>query len=253
MSTRILEGKVALVTGGGRGIGKDVSRALLKEGASVIITARTKSQLDESAQELSAFGPVFAVNGDGAHEDDVQKTVQAAIDHFGKIDILVNNAHASRAGIPLAETTVDDMNLSLGSGLWATFFFMKHCYPHLKASRGRVINFGSGAAISGQLGQTAYAAAKEGIRGMSRVAAREWGPDGITVNIILPFAETPSMLQWKDEHPDAYAQSMASVPMRKLADGESDIGRTIVFLCSDDAKILTGQCIGVDGGSTMRP
>lgn len=251
---KVLENKVAIVTGGGRGIGKGIATALLKAGASVVITARTQSQLDESVKELSAFGRVIGVQGDGAKEEDVIKTVKKTVDSFGKIDILVNNAHASKPGIALVDTTMEDLDLSFGSGFFATFFYMKHCFPYLKASgNGRVINFGSGAAISGQEGQSAYAAAKEAIRGLSRVAVREWGPEGITVNIILPFAETPSMLKWKSDMPEAYEASMASVPMRKLANSETDIGQTIVFLSTDGAKVITGQCFGLDGGATMRP
>lgn len=250
---RKLDGKVAIVTGGGSGIGKGIAAALLKEGASVVITGRTVSRLKSAETELAGLGRVKGVAGDGAKEEDVLRTVKGTVDAFGRIDILVNNAHSSKPGVALADTTMENLQLSMGSGFLGTFFFMKHCFPYLRESRGRVINFGSGAAINGQVGQSAYAAAKEAIRGLSRVAVNEWGPLGITINIILPFAETPGMLKWKTDMPDAYAASLEHVPLRKLAEPEGDVGRLVVFLASDDARAITGQTIGCDGGASMRP
>lgn len=116
----------------------------------------------------------------------MRKTVET----FGGIDVLINNAQASASGVTIAGHTTEQFNLALYSGLYATFYYMKACYPYLAASKGSVINFASGAGLFGNYGQCAYAAAKEGIRGLTRVAATEWSRDGINVNVVCPLAWT---------------------------------------------------------------
>lgn len=118
--------------------------------------------------------------------------------------MLINNAQASASGVPLAEHTTEQFNLAMYSGLYAAFYYMKACYPYLKESNGSVINFASGAGLFGNFGQCAYAAAKEGIRGLTRVAATEWAKDGINVNIICPLAWTSQLEQFKNAYPDAF-------------------------------------------------
>lgn len=172
----------------------------------------------------------------------------AVIEKFGKLDILVNNAHASRQAL-FTETTMDMFELSLGTGMYATFHFMQAAYPELKKTKGKVINFASGAGLDGQPTQTAYAAAKEAIRGISRVAANEWGPDGINVNLITPIALTPGVEAWRDSAPELYHAMLEKIPLRRLGDPEEDIGRTAVFLASSDSDYITGQTIMVDGGA----
>ncbi|MEE1104312.1 MAG: SDR family oxidoreductase, partial [Alistipes sp.] len=132
-------------------------------------------------------------------------------------------------------------------------FYMRECHPYLKASRGSVINFASGAGLFGKLGQASYAAAKEGIRGMSRVAAAEWGPDGVRVNVICPLAMTESLQQWKENFPELYEKTIQGIPLGHFADPKSDIGRVCVFLASDDAEYVTGETITLQGGSGLRP
>lgn len=127
---------------------------------------------------------------------------------------------------------------------------MQEAYPELKKSKGKVINFASGAGISGQPTQSAYAAAKEAIRGLTRVVANEWGPDGINVNIISPLAMTPGIEQWSQNDPTQYNQMLQSIPLRYIGDPEEDIGKVAVFLASDDSKYITGQTFMVDGGTT---
>ena len=120
----------------------------------------------------------------------MQNVIDETIAKFGRIDVLINNAQASASGVTLADHTTEQFDLALYSGLYAAFYYMKACYPHLKETKGSVINFASGAGLFGNYGQCAYAAAKEGIRGLTRVAANEWGPDGINANIICPLAWT---------------------------------------------------------------
>ena len=159
---------------------------------------------------------------------------------------------ASRSGKLLIEHSKEDFALSVDTGLYATFFYMREAHPYLKESQGAIINFASGAGFSGRIGQSSYAAAKEGIRGLSRVAATEWGADGINVNIICPLVETKQMLQWKKEHPDHYEQTIKGIPLGRFGDAKKDVGRTCVFLASDDASFISGETIVLQGGSGLR-
>ena len=165
--------------------------------------------------------------------------VKQAADTFGRIDFLINNAQNSASGVPLAEHTKEQFDQAIYSGLYAAFFYMKHCYPYLKETKGSVVNFASGAGLFGKPGQSSYAAAKEGIRGMTRVAATEWGPDGIK--------------KWREEYPAVYEQTIKGIPAGRFGDPEKDIGRTAVFLCSEDAKYISGETITMQGGSGLRP
>mgnify|MGYP000550243319 FL=1 len=190
----VLTGKTAIITGGGRAvlndgrcgsIGYGIATAYAKEGANLVITGRNMKKLEDAKEELERlYGiKVLAVQADVSSGKDnetmVAEVVKQSMDAFGRIDVLVNNAQASASGVPLAEHTTEQFDLALYSGLYAAFYYMKACYPHLKETRGSVINFASGAGLFGNFGQCAYAAAKEGIRGLTRVAATEWAKDGI--------------------------------------------------------------------------
>lgn len=250
-----LDGKIAIITGGGKGIGFGLARAFAKEGANLILTGRTESRLVNAKEVLEKeFGiEVLPVVADGADEDAIKNVVKKAIEKFGKINVLVNNAQVSKSGVMLKDHTKEDFDLAVYSGLYATFFYMRECYPYLKESKGSVINFASGAGLFGKLGQSSYAAAKEGIRGMSRVAAAEWGPDGINVNVVCPLAMTESLEQWKEAYPDLFEKTIQGIPLGRFADPENDIGRVCVFLASDDADYVTGETITLQGGSGLRP
>ena len=203
-----LKGKTAIITGGGRAvlsdgscgsIGYGIATAYAKEGANLVITGRNLQKLEDAKEELERlYGiqvlPVQAdVNAGTDNEAAVANVVKQAIDTFGRIDVLINNAQASASGVSLADHTTEQFNLALYSGLYAVFYYMKACYPYLKETKGSVINFASGAGLFGNYGQCAYAAAKEGIRGLSRVAATEWGADGINVNVVCPLAWTAQL------------------------------------------------------------
>lgn len=205
-----LTGKVAIITGGGRSvlsdgkcgsIGYGIATAYAKEGANLVITGRNVKKLEDAKEELERlYGiKVLAVAADvssGAdNEAVVSNVVKQAVDAFGRIDVLINNAQASASGVPLADHTTAQFDLAVYSGLYAAFYYMKACYPYLKEARGSVINFASGAGLFGNFGQCAYAAAKEGIRGLTRVAATEWAKDGINVNIVCPLAWTAQLEQ----------------------------------------------------------
>ena len=250
-----LEGKVAVITGGGKGIGFGLAKAFAREGSVLVITGRNEGRLVEAKEKLEAeFGVnVLPIAADGADEEAIKRVVSAAIERFGRIDTLINNAQVSKSGLPLVEHTREDLDLAINSGLYAAFFYMKECYPYLKESKGSVINFASGAGLFGKLGQSSYAAAKEGIRGMSRVAAAEWGPDGIRVNVVCPLAMTESLQEWKENYPDLFQKTIQGIPLGRFADPVEDIGRVCVFLASDDASYVTGETITLQGGSGLRP
>jgi len=263
-----LTGKTAIITGAGRAVLKDgscgsigygIATAYAKEGANLVITGRNVKKLEAAKQELeNLYGiKVLTVQADvcagGDNEATVANVVKQAVDTFGGIQVLINNAQASASGVPLAEHTTEQFDLAIYSGLYAAFYYMKACYPYLAESHGSVINFASGAGLFGNFGQSAYAAAKEGIRGMSRVAATEWGKDGINVNVVCPLAMTESLEQWRDAYPDLFAKTIQGIPLGRFADPEKDIGRVCVFLASDDASYVTGETITLQGGSGLRP
>lgn len=250
-----LKGNVTIITGGGKGIGFGLARAFAKEGSDLVLTGRTESRLIAAKEKLEKeFGVrVLPLVADGADEAAIQAVVEMTIEKFGKIDTLINNAQVSRSGLPLAEHTKEDFDLAINSGLYAAFFYMRECYPYLKASQGSVINFASGAGLFGKLGQASYAAAKEGIRGMSRVAAAEWGPDGIRVNVVCPLAMTESLKEWKENYPELFEKTIQGIPLGRFADPMDDIGRVCVFLASEDAHYVTGETITLQGGSGLRP
>ena len=250
-----MEGKVVLVTGGGQGIGYGVSKAFAAEGANLILTGRTLPKLEKAKAELEeAYGVrVYVVTADGSEETQVKNAVEEGVKSFGRLDTLVNNAQNSASGVLLKDHTKEDFDRAIYSGLYATFFYMKYAYPYLKESRGSVINFASGAGLSGKVGQSSYAAAKEGIRGLSRVAANEWGGDGIRVNVVCPLAMTEGLMQWKEEYPALYEQTIRHIPLRRFGDPQQDIGRVCVFLASDAAAYITGDTLSVQGGAELRP
>ena len=183
----------------------------------------------------------------------IRRVVKQTVDTFDGIQVLINNAQASASGVPLAENTTEQFDLAVYSGLYATFYYMKACYPYLKESKGSVINFASGAGLFGSYGQCAYAAAKEGIRGLSRVAATEWGPDGINVNVVCPLAWTAQLEQFQLAYPEAYKANVKIPPMGHFADSELEIGRVCVQLASPDFKYLSGETLTLEGGMGLRP
>ena len=262
------EGKTIIITGAGfaalkdgsaGSIGYGIATAFAKEGANLVITGRNVKKLETAKEKLEAeYGiQVLAVQADvnaGADNKAVtQGVVDQAIEKFGRIDALVNNAQASASGVSLADHTTEQFDLAIYSGLYAAFYYMQACYPHLRGTKGSVVNFASGAGLFGNYGQCAYAAAKEGIRGMTRVAATEWGPDGINVNIVCPLAWTAALENFKDQYPDAYEANVHMPPMGHYGNVETEIGRVVVQLCGPDFKFMSGETVTLEGGIGQRP
>lgn len=263
-----LSGKTAIITGAGRAvlsdgrcgsIGYGIATAYAKEGANLVITGRNVKKLEAAKEELERLHGIQVltvqadVNAGADNESVVANVVKQAIDAFGHIDVLINNAQASASGVTLADHTTEQFDLAVYSGLYAAFYYMKACYPHLKESKGCVINFASGAGLFGNFGQCAYAAAKEGIRGLTRVAATEWAKDGINVNIICPLAWTAQLEQFEKAYPDAFKENVKMPPAGHYGDSELEIGRVCVQLASPDFKYLTGETLTLEGGMGLRP
>lgn len=263
-----LTGKTAIITGGGRSvlsdgrcgsIGYGIATAYAKEGANLVITGRNIKKLEAAKEELESLYqiqvlPVQAdVSAGGNNEEAVERVVKEAIQKFGRIDVLINNAQASASGVTLADHTTEQFDLAMYSGLYAVFYYMKACYPYLKETKGSVINFASGAGLFGNYGQSAYAAAKEGIRGLSRVAANEWGPDGINVNIVCPLAWTAQLEKFSNDYPEAFQANVKTPPVGHFGDTEKEIGRVCVQLASPDFKYMSGETITLEGGLGLRP
>ncbi len=247
-----LDDKVALVTGGGRGIGRGIALAMAKEGARVAVAEIDADTAKETGEELTSLGArALAIPSDVGTRADCEAAVARTVAELGGLDVLVNNAAwASTIPKPLLEVDDAQFERTLVTNLWATFWTMQAGQPHMvQRGGGSIVNFGSNSGTLGLEGQGPYAAAKEGIRGLTRVAAREWGPERIRVNVICPFANSPGMLAWAAQDPDAYESRLAAIPLRRIGDCEDDIARVAVFLASDDAAYVTGQTMFVDGGA----
>ncbi|MEY8560457.1 SDR family oxidoreductase [Jeotgalicoccus halotolerans] len=244
-----LKDKAVIITGGAGGIGSGMARAMAKEGAKVAIVDLNEEEGNAVAAELQEVSPdsIF-IKADLTERERLHEIVDTVVEKYGKLEVLVNNAHASRQ-VNFEDTTQEDMDFSFNTGFYPTFYLMQSAFPYLKESKGSVINFASGAGLEGQKTQTAYAAAKEAIRAISKVAANEWGEYGINVNIISPIAMTPGVEAWSKEHPETFETIVSKVPMKRWGDPEKDIGPIAVFLASEDSNYMTGQTLMADGGS----
>jgi len=245
----LLDGKVAIVTGGGRGVARGVALELAKAGADVAIVEIDPDNAKKVALEIEDLGRrSIAVVCDVSRRDEVDRAVATTVTELGGLNILVNMAHYLKLGFdkPLIDITEEDFQNQLGAGLMGTYYFMQAAYPHLKGG-GKIINTASAAGIQGYARMAAYAAAKESIRGLSRVAAREWGVDGINVNIVCPSMLTTPGMHNRKERGMTTDYSTRPIPRPGR---EEDTGRAVVFLASEMSDYITGETIMVDGGRT---
>ena len=247
----VLDGKVAIVTGAGQGVGRGIALALASEGCRITVAGRTKEKLDAVCGEITARGPeAIPVQCDVGVAEQIEACVQATLDQFGTVDILVNNAQEVPLG-RLLDVPEQAFTAGWNTGPLATFRFMRACHPHLKGG-GSIVNLGTGAALRADPdGYGAYAAVKEAIRTLTRAAAVEWGPDGIRVNAIIPLAMSPGMAWWVENRPEESSAFMATVPLGRGGDCERDIGRAVVSLVGPDGAYITGTTLMLDGGQAF--
>jgi 2-hydroxycyclohexanecarboxyl-CoA dehydrogenase len=256
----LLTGKAAIVTGAAQGIGRGIARMFAAEGARVAVVDLDESGASAVAEEIrtaaaasagagAGAGAAIAVACDVGDRRQVDDAVRATVEAFGGVDILVNTAIAGAPRVPFLETTEELAEAMWRSGPLGTMHFTQACHPFMKGRDAKVINFASGGGYDGQVGYAAYAPAKEGVRALTKVAARELGPDGIRVNAIFPAAKTRLMQAWMDEDPERAAAIEATVPLGRFGDPDVDIPLAAVFLASDYSRYVTGHTLAVDGGS----
>jgi NAD(P)-dependent dehydrogenase (short-subunit alcohol dehydrogenase family) len=244
-----LAGRVAIVTGAGQGVGRGIALALAAAGAQVAVCGRTEAKVDEVRAEIEGRGgTALALRCDVTVPDDLARLVERTVEAFGTIDILVNAAMTVPHGT-LLEISEEAIAAGWESGPLAALRLMRLCHQYLRARHGSVINVSSGVSVSPITHDRAlYAAAKAAQNAISRHAAVEWGPD-IRINSIMPLANSPALERFAAEEPEAMAEIVAGIPLRRTGDPETDIGRAVVYLASDAASYITGAILPVDGGS----
>jgi NAD(P)-dependent dehydrogenase (short-subunit alcohol dehydrogenase family) len=247
-----LAGRVALVTGGGDGIGLGIVRRLAAAGASVVIAERDPNTGPRAADECSREFGVDVVNvvTDVTDRDQLEATVALAPERFGRLDILVNNAWGGGTLGRLEHKSDAEMAHGLSMALWPGFWSMRAAFPHLAAHGvGRIINLCSLNGVNAHQFTAEYNTGKEALRALTRTAAREWARHGITANVICPAAATAAFRAVVTTNPEIGAAAAAANPMGRMGDAEADIGGVAVFLAGDDARYLTGNTLFVDGGA----
>ncbi len=249
-----LAGRVAIVTGAGMGIGRGIARRYAREGAAVVVAEIREEDGERTAagirDEIGAAATFVAT--DVGDRDQVQALVAACVEAHGRVDILVNNAQGYTPLVPLEEKTDEMLATSLDTGLWASFWSMQAVFPHMRDQHfGRIINFCSLNGVTGAWFSVDYNATKEGIRGLTRSAAREWGEHNITVNAIAPGAASEGYRAWADRNPESAQAMLTTIPLRRMGDPEEDLGGVALFLASEDGAYITGHTLFADGGGHM--
>ena len=246
----LLDGKVALVTGASRGIGRAIALRLAEEGAKVAINyAGNTARAEEVRKEIeSRGGEAFLVQADISDSKAVETMVSQVAERFGQIDILVNNAGITRDGL-LMRMKEEDFDAVIDTNLRGVFYCTKAVSKLMMKKRsGRIVNMASVVGLTGNAGQTNYAAAKAGVVGFSKSAARELASRGITVNAVAPgFIDTDMTAAMTDKAREA---TLANIPLKRMGRPE-DVANAVLFLVSDQAAYITGQVVNVDGGMVM--
>lgn len=249
----LLQGKVAIVTGGGAGIGRGVARRFAREGAVVVIAEVHAADGERTGDEIrAAGGRCLCVPTDVADKAQVHATVARTVKEFGRVDVLVNNASALSPNVLLEKKTDAMLERTLRTGMWATWWFMQACLPHMRAQGGgRVINFHSIDADAAAWLHADYNMNKAAIQALTRSAAVEWGRFNILVNAVAPTAAGTVFKQLVDAIPGFAEMAAQSNPLGRVGDPEDDIAPVLVFLASELGRYVTGETINVDGGQHL--
>ena len=246
-----LDGKSVIITGAAQGIGQAVAQLGTREGANVLALDLNPDGLEETARLVEAEGgtPLTTIC-DVTNRAQVDDAVALAASKHGTVDVLVNCAMNIKVS-EFEDQTAEDLQRVLDVNLFGPFHFMQACYPHMKEHGGRVINFASGSGTRGSARYGSYCAAKEGLRGLSKAAAKAWIAHGITINCIMPQAHTPGMEEVAlTRGPQGFEEITQAHPMKRHGDPMTDIAPVVIFLASEGAGYITGRSIFVDGGST---
>jgi len=250
MTKGMLAGRAAVVTGAADGIGHGIARRFVREGGAVIVADLDRQRgLAVTAELVALGGQARFVACDVTQRDQVFAAVDACIDAFGSVDVLVNNAYAGDGALRIERNSDERFDVALKMCLYATKWAMERALPHMKEKRwGRVINMSSLNGVNAHMGSANYNVAKEAVRAYSRSAAREWAGHGICVNVICPAAVSAAYRRFVEMAPEVAAATAAANPMGRMGDPETDIAGVAAFLASEDARYLTGNTLFVDGG-----
>lgn len=242
-----LEGKTALITGAGMGIGLGIAHKYAREGANIVIAEHNEEASLAAAKAVEAHGiQSLSITTDVCIKEQVDAAVQAANEAFGGVDILVNNAWGGGSNKRFESKTVADMEHGLRMGAMSSFYAMQAVFPYMKMNGGSIINMCSLNGVNAHMYSAEYNAGKEALRAITRTAAREWAQYQIRCNIICPAAASEAYKQFAKHNPENAAAMLP--PLGRMGDPEQDIGGVALFLASEDSAYLTGNTLFVDGG-----
>ena len=249
----LLNGKVAIITGGGQGIGRGIVRRFIAEGALVTIAEISLEHgRSAEAEAIAAGGEALFVLTDVSAKDQVQAAVDATVRRFGGLDVLVNNASALTPNLLLEHKTDAMLARTLGAGMWASWWFMHAALPHFKArGGGRIVNFYSIDSDAAAWLHADYNMSKAAIQALTRTAAVEWGRFNILSNVIAPAAAGTVFERLCADHPGFGEMAAAGNPVGRVGDPEADIAPVVVFLASEMSRYVNGETIHVDGGQHL--
>ena len=251
-----LDGKRLFITGGSRGLGREMALAIADAGADIVLVSRDRGSLDQTAADIRELGrEAFPIQADVGNLEQCEEVCQQALNQHGPIDILINNVGGRRINIPTQEMPLDKWQQIIDLNLTSTFLCTKHIGGAMvdRGQGGRVINISSisGMVANRGIGGRSYETSKAAVNQFTRAVATDWAPHGVTVNAICPggFMTEPNV-RWAKENPEVIETFKAQIPMGDFGQPD-DLGPLAVYLASDAARYVTGAAIVIDGGYTL--